>query len=454
MTKELALVLCTALVVALLVREHKLRPLPSVELWIPLLWLLIIGTRPVSAWFEGPVDSEQIAASYIEGSPLDRNIFLVLLFGALYTLWKRRLDWKNILLSNRWLLFFFIYCGVSVLWSDFFFVSFKRWVKDLGNLLMILIILGEEDPFGAAKALFGRYICIAVPFSMLLVKYFPGLGRYYNRWTYEPSYCGVTTNKNELGIILVICGIFLVQDLMEVHDTPKEERERLSVAVPVALLLMSAWLLRIAGSATGQVCLLLGAVLLLSLRSPQLRGMTRHLGAFAAVAGCLLFLFYATPSLTESVVTLLGRDVTFTGRTEIWKDVLSERNNPWIGTGYRSFWLGPALERLHLNQAHNGYIETYLNGGFIGLILLVLVLLAAGRRFAEEVPYEGDFSALRLTFFIVAVLYNWTEAMFNGLSLIWFVLLLAVVVWPEPEPEFETSPESYLYWGEEDGREA
>jgi len=45
------------------------------------------------------------------------------------------------------------------------------------------------------------------------------------------------------------------------------------------------------------------------------------------------------------------------------------RVNPWIGAGFESFWLGPRLNKLWAqynfmpNQAHNGYIEIYLNLG-------------------------------------------------------------------------------------------
>lgn len=435
MTKEVALVLCSIFIILLFLREHRVRPLPSWELYIPFLWVVIIGSRPVSAWSEAEVDAEQLAASYIEGSPLDRNIFLVLIVAALYILWRRREEWGSVLASNRWLLLFLAYCGISALWSDFPYVSLKRWVKDIGSLLMVLVILSEERPFAALKSIFFRYICLAVPLSLLFIKYYPNIGRYYSHYSYEPAYCGVATNKNELGIILVICGMFLVQELMEVRDVPAEERERFDVAAPVLVLLLTGWLLHSAGSATAQVCLLLGSLLLVTLRFPNLRSQTRHLGAFSAAGVTVLILLYSIPSVTEGVVTMLGRDITFTGRTEIWKDVLSERINPWIGTGYRSFWLGPAMERLQLNQAHNGYLETYLNGGYLGLSLLLTVIAATGHRFAQTLEFDDDFAALRFSFFTVAVLYNWTEAMFNGLSLIWFMLLLAAVAWPEQETE-------------------
>ena len=76
-----------------------------------------------------------------------------------------------------------------------------------------------------------------------------------------------------------------------------------------------------------------------------------------------------------------GRDATFTGRTGLWETLLQEPINPLIGVGYASFWLGERLERFWAMyptsppiEAHNGYLEVYLNLGLIGVCLLAGVL--------------------------------------------------------------------------------
>ena len=59
--------------------------------------------------------------------------------------------------------------------------------------------------------------------------------------------------------------------------------------------------------------------------------------------------------------------------------------NPLVGTGYESFWLGPRLKDVWaqtgagINEAHNGYLEVYLNQGLIGLVLLGGFLIASYR---------------------------------------------------------------------------
>jgi len=110
--------------------------------------------------------------------------------------------------------------------------------------------------------------------------------------------------------------------------------------------------------------------------------------------------------------------------------------HPLIGMGYESFWLGPRLERVELlidqmiNQAHNGYIEIYLNLGWIGIALLVIVLLTAYRRVITGLSLKLPLAGLWLGYFIVAVAYNFTEAGFKMTHPVWISFLSVAMVNP------------------------
>ena len=86
---------------------------------------------------------------------------------------------------------------LSVLWSDFPFITFKRWFRDLGNYLAILVVLSDPRPLEAIRALLRRLSYLLIPLSILLVKYYPN-GREYSIWT-GPDCSGATTSKNMLG---------------------------------------------------------------------------------------------------------------------------------------------------------------------------------------------------------------------------------------------------------------
>lgn len=406
-------------------------------LWIPLLWIAIIGSRPVSLWFGGGIHVET-PEDYLDGSPIDRNVFMILIIIGLMILIKRRINWMAFFAANRILILFILYLGISVIWSDYPFVSFKRWIKDFGNVVMILIVLTEIDPLRAITAVFSRFANFAIPLSILFIKYFPQFGRYYNRWTWEPVYSGVTTGKNGLGAIVLICGLFLVWDLVRMLSVDNKKSDNIDLLARIVLLLMVLWLIIVANSATSLVSLILGVGILIYLRSRSVAmRRIKFLGTWTLVLGFFGLLTYSVPSVFEVFTNIVDRDITLTGRTELWADLLRLPNNPIFGAGYDSFWLGPYAERLwekysfHPNQAHNGYLETYLNGGLIGISLLVVIIVFTVRRLKKELLRGSNFAIFCFPFFIVMLIYNWTEAMFNKMSLVWVCLLMTLLWLPD-----------------------
>ena len=437
MTSDLALCTCILFILWLFARDRTLRPMTSGPLWLVLSWILIIGSRPVSYWLSGSAVSQiESPEGYLDGSPIDRNVFLLLIITGTLMLLKRRVDWGKLFSLNKWFFVFFIYFGISIIWSDFPYVGFKRWIKDIGNIVMVLLILTEKEPAQAIKAVFMRYIYVAIPLSIVLIKYFPEIGRYYNIWTWEVSYSGITYEKNTLGPIAFISGLFLVWDLIQMWDNKERRNDLTDLLTRVVLLLMAFWLVIIAKSSTALACLLLGIGIIFFMRLPLARRQIKYLGSYSLGVGFFLIFLYTVPGVLETFVQIVGRDTTLTGRTDLWEDVLKEPINPVLGTGYQSFWLGPRAERIwdkyyfHPNQAHNGYLETYLNGGLVGLCLLVGMIISGGRKLKNALLLGRNDETLSFTFFVLVLFSNLTEATLNRLSLVWLILIISVVNCP------------------------
>jgi O-antigen ligase len=403
----------------------------SHALWIPLIWLLMLGSRSVSFWF----GARSVGDTQLDGSPLDRLVYLFLIVAGLLVLAQRRIQWSQLIADNKWLSIFFLYLGISVLWADYPFVAFKRWFKDAGNIILVLVILSEEDPVEATRAMFLRCAYVLVPLSVLVIKYFPDLSRTYAPWTGAVEYCGVSGSKNMLGSTLILYSIALLWEALELHDDQSGARKRFEKSSCVLFLGMIAWLFLKAHSQTSFACTLLGGGILLAMRLSFIRSRASRIEIYAVTLALLFLLFNSVFDIAGIFVHALGRNLTFTGRTEIWQRVLGVPINPLIGTGYYSFWLDPnRVEKVsegfffHLDEAHNGYIETYLNGGLIGAFLLVVLIAFALRKIKRDFLNEGDrFSIVRLAFLAIAVVYNFTEAAFDRQSFVWFALLLAIV---------------------------
>src|ERR1051326_7166139 len=162
MGSTLALAVFVGFVLWLYVRGRKERPGVSSASWIPLVWTLIIGSRPVSLWFSGALTSAN-ADDDLEGSAFDRNILLFLILAGLWILRRRGMRWSAVCWGNKWICLFYLFFGISVLWSDYPYVSFKRWVKIFGHVVMVLVILSEKDPVAAIKTVFLRCSFVLIP---------------------------------------------------------------------------------------------------------------------------------------------------------------------------------------------------------------------------------------------------------------------------------------------------
>ena len=84
-----------------------------------------------------------------------------------------------------------------------------------------------------------------------------------------------------------------------------------------------------------------------------------------------------------------------------------------------------------LNQAHNGYIEIYLNLGWIGLALLGAIIVGGYRKIIKGLRDDPETGGLKLALFLICLVYNFTEASFKMQSPVWIFFLWAIMVPPK-----------------------
>jgi exopolysaccharide production protein ExoQ len=409
----------------------------SKALWLPIIWLWIVGSRPASAWlsiwfgfhFGLPGRSAQ---EQIEGSPVDALIFAILLAAGIVVLSRRSTQTKSLLKANLPILIFFAFCLVSILWSPFPGVSFKRWIKAIGDLVMALIVVTEPDPIAALRRLFSRIGFILLPFSILLIKY-SDLGRGYTP-DGDPMNTGVTTNKNTLGLITYVVSVGAVWSFLQVLRAKRQPGYARQLIANAALVAFGVTVLAMAHSATSIACFGLGTALILLTGMSSIRkspGAVHALVFTILFVGGIMMLFGGE----GAAVHALGRKTNFTGRADIWKAVIPACPNPVIGAGFEGFWIGPAVNEvyrklsvyMHVNEAHDGYIEIYLNLGCVGLCLIAWILISGYRSAAATFRYNAEIGRLMLAYVATSAIYSVTEAGFRMLTPSWIFLLLALV---------------------------
>ena len=105
-----------------------------------------------------------------------------------------------------------------------------------------------------------------------------------------------------------------------------------------------------------------------------------------------------------------------------------------LGTGYGGFWTHEncaELKQRHFwgpHQAHNGYIEIWLQLGLVGLLLFALVVGQALHGVASLFRQDFEQGRFCLVVLLITLLHNYSEAGFpRPTHLVWFVFLLVVI---------------------------
>src|SRR5688572_4627195 len=107
LTPTLGLLVWTALLLLLMRHDGTRGPAASPALWLPVIWMFIIGSRLPAQWLGHTSMSKATAME--EGSPLDRTVLLLLIALAVGTLATRHLRWSKLFSENTALAAFLLY---------------------------------------------------------------------------------------------------------------------------------------------------------------------------------------------------------------------------------------------------------------------------------------------------------------------------------------------------------
>ena len=431
----LAVAICSVGVIGLFYLNRNSAVQNSKALWLPVIWLMIVGSRPVSMWFGWRGLYSDNLASTLEGSSSDAAIYGLLMIIGVMVLIRRGKQTSRYLWRMGPIIIYFLYCLISVTWAPYVGPAFKRWTKDVGDVVMALIVATDIDPVAALHRLFSRVGFVLLPFSIVMIRY-TGSGRAFDPEG-GPMNTGVTMNKNSLGLIVFLVSlgtVWSLRTLLARRDEPNRRRRLLAQGVLLCFGIILLWM---AHSSTSIACFALGTGLLVStgIRSIRTRPARVHMLCLGIlIVGVMIILFGGI----GSVAGALGRQSTLSGRTLIWAALLPAASNPVFGAGFDSYWTSPAAELFHanllnwyhaeqINEAHNGYIEVYLNLGWIGVVLIATVLISGYRRAVASFRRNPSTAGLMLALVVSGVFYSITEAGFRTMTAMWIALLIAIV---------------------------
>jgi exopolysaccharide production protein ExoQ len=407
----------------------------SLALIVPVIWYALEASRSLTRWLT-VIGYEVPSTDFVEGSPLDRAVYTILMSLGIVILITRSVRWKQVVIQNKWLIALFGYMLLSTFWSDFEEVSIKRWVRALGDGVMALVVLTDPQPLEAMGATLRRVLYVHFPLSIIFVKYVRDLGTAYDDFGVE-MWTGITTHKNVLGQVVLIGNIYFLFASIRNWGSWRS-------VLYGSYFMMGDWLLLAPPtnkSNTSIALLFLAIVMLIAISS--LKGRIEKINRYVVFSLLVLGFMCLTAwvwqaameeSLLAASVEASGRDMTLSGRTDLWSDLMAiAADSPILGVGYGSFWIGNThnLWDRHFwkpAQGHNGYIDVYLELGIVGLFLLGGVLVSSYKRIMRLFIDHFEMAVLRFVWLIVILIHNFTESSFlRGTVDMWFIFLLAVI---------------------------
>lgn len=377
-------------------------PLPWLD-WVTVLVSIVFLGGMITAFLGTQAMSEAGAEdvnAISEGGDIAKQIILLGIYGAnfLLLMWRFGFGWLRFV---GWpLLALIAWCFISTAWSPMPDATLRRAVATMGPVLVGALAGLRFDERELARLL-QVAAALTVIASLVYAAVAPSLA-----FDAHGQLRGLSAHKNELGAFLVICSLPVAFKIIF------EEPPRLP-HVTVLLGCIACFLL--SRSATPIVA---GSAALATLSVGYL--FQRSAGLIQALVPGVLCLLIAIALIFGADIAamgteVLGRDGTFSGRTNIWDFVvqmIAER--PWTGYGYGIFWLGldapGALFWYWTKQfelhSHNGYLQLTLDAGLVGLALLlsgVATLVGRTVTLAKSGKQNlATFIAMFLTYYLVS----------------------------------------------------
>ena len=319
------------------------------------------------------------------------------------------------------LLAYLAFAGASALWAFRPELSFIRFVQQM--MILTAIVLPALLAVRTADLMRGLFLCFA--FASILNVFFV-LGNPPSIVMMYGGYPGYFLGKNYLGEFSAVALLLSLHEML--YPGLRRALGIIVVVIATSLLFLSD-----CKTAFG-----------LAFVAPFLAGLTLITGKRMRISPAIILLSipfcYAVLSSISGfnmnrVSYMLYGDPTFTGRQIIWDfaNYMIERR-PLLGWGYQSFWLvGPDAPSVveapgwvkTMPNAHNGYVDTKLEMGYVGFALLmtfVIATLHAIGRVADRDPARA-WLVLSLALFII--IYNGFESTWmRSFEFLWVVFAI------------------------------
>ncbi len=356
--------------------------------------------------------------------------------GGLLLLWRASLAWQLFRAINPFILMFVALGWCSFAWSIEPKLTFLRMLTLSGYVLVIAsFVLYDWTPQRFQTVM--RGVLLAIPLLS------------YAAWVLQPdfviergddislkgSWKGLTGQKNTFGQLAAFATIFWWHALLN-----SEGGRRMAIFG----FLASLWAVLLSRSSTALLATVptCGFLWLLMRSRPNLK---RYMPAISTGFALMVVIYSmavlkVVPGLDlilEPIMAMTGKDQTFSGRSVIWEVIRKHIEfAPMLGTGFGAYWAGPAytwspswdvarVMYIYPFQAHNGYLDTINDLGYVGLSVLVGYMITFMRHSLRLFRVDRAQGSLYLALFFMMAISNLSQSIWFTSNIEFIVMIFA-----------------------------
>uniref|UniRef100_A0A832DGK9 O-antigen ligase family protein n=1 Tax=Ignavibacterium album TaxID=591197 RepID=A0A832DGK9_9BACT len=353
--------------------------IPKADLLAKISFLLLIFFTffPTGIPFQEKMQErgvDEISSSNIINQILYLTIFVLAFLSAI----PIRNKIFSVIIKEKWLSIFLLWAGMTIFWSSFPDVSFKRYFQVLTFYLTIISFLIYFPSITSLIKLIKPIIYSYILLTILVVISIPDAkDPAFGTWR------GLTSHKNSLGQIGVILTIFNL-----IFFTSEENLNKKVISFIFFLFSIIITVGAVSSTSITSLFILLtiSSIFYVKKKIFEPIGLSYFLSFFLIITGLIsiVLLFTFIPNLTDYIEGIFGKDDAFYDRGKLWKFMLWEiSGHPLWGCGFQGFWVieSPKIQMLYRTfiwlpiQAHNGYLDIINEIGIIGLLLFLVVII-------------------------------------------------------------------------------
>src|SRR6476469_2181943 len=332
-------------------------------------------------------------------------------------------NFANILIMNPFFLLYILLPLLSTLWSIVPEETLRAGIAFSGFTAFGFYIAAQYKWEDLSRL--WRWGYTAIGLASFIMKP-PGAG----------DFIGLTQSKNSLGGVLALCTAFWY---LHYSQGAKSQKERW---IALGMMFFSFYL--VSANKSGSA-LVITIILIIAVSSLNFLKKLSFQWAFTAII-CFLVVsiimtVFVVDNLEDIIVGGLGKDLTLTGRTEFWPQLMAAVNQrPWFGYGYDGFFqqdkLGAGTPAYFIytpngfqpKNPHNGGIGILLAFGWPGLILMMtslLLNLAYAVRYLSRSTLEE--AGIPICFLVSIIISNITEGYIIDIANPWLSYVMLTV---------------------------